>query len=1085
MIGREVIEAVLDRTDIVRLVEGCGVELRRSGRGWVGRCPFHEERTGSFHVSAERQRWHCFGQCQRGGNAIDFVMLREGLGFPEAVRRLAAACGVEVEEREESAEEIQGRLRREAMLGLNARAAAWFAERLWEAPGRRALDYARGRWGEEYVREAGLGWAPEGFHGLLDWASARGENLELMVELGLLRRKEETGRLYDFFRGRLVIPIRDRAGRVTGFTARDLTGAAGAPKYVNSPESAVYRKGESVWGLDAAAHEAAREEKFYLVEGAADAMKMQSVGIGNAVAPLGGSWTAEQLRLLRRTARGVCLINDADPVPEGGRWGAGVEFVLKNGELALREGLQVSVRELPCLKGNLKQDPGDFFTSSAALRRLEEEDFVVWAAGKLYSKDDGTTERLSAVRRVAGLLSLVGDGMRVEYILPDICKLTRGKRDMYMNLVRELRAGREAEGRRKRGEVDLRQYGFWEEGGRSFGYWGRTEKGGEVRWSNFTMRPLFHVRDKEKEKSRRLFWLKNELGDEELVEMTMEEMNSPVKFRQRIEAAGSFLWMAGDRDMVHLKHYLFNHTERAQLVRRLGWNGRGGFYAWGNGLYAGGEFCKADEFGVVRLEGNNWYIPAASRLSRDEADDDGGASYERERKFVHLGLQTVNAGEYLRDFAAVWGDNGKVGLMYWVASLFRDVVVAHTDKFPLLDLFGPKGSGKSQMGSALMSFFVTDYKAPNIQNASPAALAWEVASTSCALAHLDEYKNDMDERRVDFLKALYDGRGRMKMTGPSYDQVEMQSVRSGVVISGQELPTKDIALFHRCVFLSFPRSTFTPEERRRFEALRQVQRMGLTGLTMRVLDLRKKFEASFPESYDTATEDLRGRLSELGRTVETRLLENWAKTLGAWRAVSESLPWPMTYGEMLEKCARMLAAQDKMCGEGNELGRFWETLQFLHDTGDLYAEGDFLLRERTELRTDQSERRFAAPTRLLYLNTSRVFTLYRQAMLRSGSKPLPDDALREYLKNAPYHLGRKMARFRVIIDGVERHAKDPLPGRDNTLHSPRRAMVFDYGAITRAYGISLDTLSGPAGDPSGPEAEAPERGREPEPLLPF
>ena len=1052
MIAQETIDRLLDRADIVEVVTRSGVELTKAGRDYVARCPFHNEKTASFHVSPARQTWHCFGQCQEGGNAITYLMRREGVGFREAVRELGKRYGVETEEAEETAQERGERLRREALTGLNARVADFYRQQIRTPEGAAAWKYAVGRWGKEYTEEAGLGYAPPTFHALLDWAEARGENTDLLIGLGLLRRKEETGRIYDFYRGRLMIPIRDRAGRVTGFTARDLTGSEDAPKYVNSPESELYHKGASVYGIDVAAHEAARQEKFYLVEGAADAMKMQSVGVSNTVAPLGGSWTPEQLRTLRKTARNVCFINDADPVPEGKRYGAGIDYVIRNGEEALKQGLSVSVRELPNAEGNRKQDPGGFFTGAGMLDRLPEEDFVCWAAGKLFNREDTPSMQTETVRRISEMLSYITDDVRMEYVLPQVCKATKGKREMFKNLVNKARWEREKGAMQKRGEVDLRQYGFYEEkAGEGFGYWGQTEKGGDVQWSNFTMRPLFHIRDEDRPK--RLFWLKNGSGREDLVEMTMGDLNSPSPFRHKIEGVGDYVWLGGDRELLRLKRYLYHQTETARLVGQMGWNARGGFYAFGNGLYTDGAFRKADDFGVVRLDGENWYIPAAAQIHRDDP-----VSFERERKFVHLGLQKVNAGKYLADFVQVYGDNGRVGLMYWVASLFRDVVVAHTDKFPLLNLFGPKGSGKSQMAAALMSFFVTGYKAPNIQSATPAALANEVAATCNALCHIDEYKNDIDAKRVDFLKGLYDGAGRMKMGGASYERISMTAVRTGVILSGQELPTADIALFHRCVFLSFPKSTFSAGEKARFDALRDVQRLGVTDVTLAVLDLRKRVEAAFREQYEAVTADLNGRLK--GQGVETRLLENWAKILAAFRCVEGCLAWPMGYAEMLEKCGRMLAEQNRMSCTGNEVAKFWETLQYLHDTGELYEEGDYLIQERTEVRTNLTRRTFAQPTRVLYLNTSRVFTLYRMCMQRAGTKPLPEDALREYLKNASYYIGQKNTRFKVIINGLEQKASAPEPGRNNTKQAPRRALVFLYDSIAEAYGVSLETTDG-------------------------
>jgi len=1056
MILQEIIDRILDRTDIVDVVTRSGVELHRAGRDFVACCPFHEEKTPSFHVNPARQTWHCFGACQTGGNAIGYVMRREGLSFPEAVRELGQRYGIEVEETEETAQEHTDRLKREQMRTINEKAAAWFVRQLHSEEGRTALSYANARWGEKYVSEAGLGFAPNRWDALLEFSRSQGWPQELVIELGLLRQSDKTGRVFDFYKNRLVIPIRSRSRQIVGFTARDLSGDEHAPKYVNSPESEVYHKGQAMWGMDTASHEAARQEKFYVVEGAADAMKMQSVGIENVVAPLGGNMTAEQFKVLKKTAKGVCFINDADPwkteaADPAKRYGAGVAYVLRNGEMAVQAGLNVSVRELMPAEGNQKQDPGTFFTSAAMLGQLTEEDFITWAAGKLFSKENGTSVQADTVKHVADMLSYIADDVRLEMLLPDVAKRLKGTRlPMLKQLVTRLRWERVHGEQKKRGEVNLQDYGFYEQRTQEgYGYWARSEKDGEVQWSNFTMRPLFHI--KSEDRPLRLFYLKNDKGREDIVEMTMEDLNSPAKFRQKIEGIGNYLWMGGDREMVRLKRYLYDQTETATIVQQMGWNGKG-FYAWGNGLWAEGEFHKADEYGIVRWNEQNYYIPAASKIYKDEA-----LTFERERKFVHLTLQNVNTGDYLSRFAAVYGENGKVGLMYWCASLFRDIIVAHTDKFPILNLFGPKGSGKSQMAAALMAFFVTGYKAPNIQSATPAALSYEVAATSNAICHIDEYKNDIDARRIDFLKGLYDGAGRMKMGGASYDKIEMTAVKTGIILSGQELPTADIALFHRCVFLSFPKSTFTPEEKNRFDSLRAIQRLGLTSITLDLLGVRKKFESTFRDIYAATTADINAQLD--GKTVETRLLENWAKVLAAFRCVEGCLPWPMTYVEMLDVATRGLLAQNKMSGESNELDKFWNIVQYLHDEGELHEEGDYIIRERKEIKTDISTRTFPDAVRLLYIVPTRIMAQYRMVSLRKGEKPLPEDALREYLKNANYYLGLKAAKFKFLINGIEQHVKDPQPGKNNVKQTTRRALVFDYEALVKLYGISLETTT--------------------------
>lgn len=1052
MISKATIDLVLDRTDLVEVIRASGVELSKSGRDLVACCPFHEEKTPSFHVSPSRQLWYCFGQCQEGGNAIKYVMKHGGLTFVEAVKHLASRSGVEVEQDEpEDANTKQQRLKREAMIRINEKVMEFYRGLLHDssnADAVTALNYAHRRFGRDYVIEANMGFAPAKWNTLAEWARLHGESQELLIELGLLKRKEENGRVYDFLRGRLVIPIIDRRGNVIGFTARNLTDDATAAKYVNSSESEVYHKGASVFGMNEAFAQARKEERMYLVEGAPDAMKMHSVGINNVVATLGGNWTDKQFAEVKKVANNVCFINDADPIPVGKCYGTGVAYVLRNGELAMKLGLNVTVRELPCKDGNLKQDPGDFFTSSVRLNELKEEDFVTWAASKIIDKE-APSDRLSGqLKQVATLASYVADDTLLEMLIDGLNKIRRGK-EFWRNLIQKVRWDRDKTTKRQNGEIDLREYGFYKENGC---YWGQTEKGSDIQWSNFMMRPVFHIKDADQPK--RIFYIKNNKGAEDVVEMSIEDLVSLSKFRQRIESIGNYMWMTGDRELMKLKTYLYENTETSRLIKQLGWN-QAGFYAFGNGVWMDGHFYKADDFGVCHLQGgDNWYIPAASKLYREDRK-----KFERERKFIHQTLQNVPFRRYMEDFVIVYGNNGIVGLCYWLASLFRDVITDSTRSFPLLNLFGPKGSGKTELGAALMAFFVSDNKAPNLRNSTATALNDDVAFASNALVHLDEYKNDIRPDKIEFLKGLYDGVGRVKMSGASFDARIMTSVKSGVVVSGQEMPTADPALFSRCLFLSFPRSEFSTQECRRFAALREVQKFGLSFLTISVLNHRKHFVANFADNYQLVRDEV-NRQTDYAR-LDTRIVENWCKVATAFKVLEAKLDFPFHYNEVLRLCIDGIKTQNDILNTGNELAAFWNAVAYLKTSGEVFATADYKIQTLKELCTTNQHYDFGTPRRVLYVNKSRMFNLYKRAAIQTGDSALPEDSLKIYLENSDYFLGYvRSVRFKQIIHGIKQVV---VTGDGHTRDKEQvlQAMCFNYDKIVERYGIELeDQLSG-------------------------
>jgi DNA primase len=291
-IADETLQTIRDRTSLVEVVSSY-VQLKRSGRNYLGLCPFHTEKTPSFTVNEERGLFHCFG-CGAGGTVFTFLMRIERIEFPEAVEQLAKRAGVVLPRREESGVEGEAR---ERLYEVNARAAEFFRHELSSPVGARVQRYLAGRGvASSTVERYGLGFAPPGGTALVRWLAGRHLPADLALRVGLLGRRSD-GSSYDCFRGRLMFPIRDRRERVIGFGGRTL--GDDQPKYLNSPESPVFRKGEGVYGL-AEAREAIRtKERVVLVEGYMDALLLVQEGVPYTVAVLGTALTASQLRLLR------------------------------------------------------------------------------------------------------------------------------------------------------------------------------------------------------------------------------------------------------------------------------------------------------------------------------------------------------------------------------------------------------------------------------------------------------------------------------------------------------------------------------------------------------------------------------------------------------------------------------------------------------------------------------------------------------------------------------------------------------------------------------------------------------------------
>jgi len=332
VIPPEVIERVRDAADLVQLI-GEHVELKRTGSDWRGPCPFHGGTNRNFSVVPRKQMYHCF-VCHESGDIFTFYQKRFGLDWPSAVREIAGKVGVVVpEDSRESGPDPNEPLY--SALGV---AAEWFARRLRESPDAAAArEYLAGRGIEESVRdEFGLGYAPVGREEFLRSMHALGLEDEVLLDAGLALRRDD-GSIAPRFWGRLLFPIADVRSRVVGFGGRIL--GDGEPKYLNSPESAVFHKGTLLYLLDRARGPIRQAEHAVLVEGYVDAIRLHAAGIATAVAPLGTSLTGEQAKVLRRYTKTVILSYDAD-LP-------GLKSTFRAGDELLRHGFSVQVITLP------------------------------------------------------------------------------------------------------------------------------------------------------------------------------------------------------------------------------------------------------------------------------------------------------------------------------------------------------------------------------------------------------------------------------------------------------------------------------------------------------------------------------------------------------------------------------------------------------------------------------------------------------------------------------------------------------------------------------------------------------------------
>ena len=349
MIPQDTVNRILDTAQIVDVV-GDFVTLKKRGSNYQACCPFHNEKTPSFSVSPAKGIYKCFG-CGKSGTAVGFVMEHENMTYVEALKYLAKKYNIEVVETELSADELAKRQRGESLLLVSEYAGKFFQESLQTQEGQTiAYQYFRSRGlDDETIVKYGLGWSPISRSSLSEAARAAGYKEEFLVDTGLCIKYDD-GRLVDRFYERVIFPIHSHSGRIIAFGGRTLkqsTPEKHIAKYVNSPETEIYVKSKSLYGIYFAKSEISKKDKCILVEGYLDVLQMHQLGILNVVASSGTSLTVEQIRLIKKFTDNITIIYDGD--------GAGIKAALRGIGLILKEGMNVKVVLLPD-----GQDPDDF-----------------------------------------------------------------------------------------------------------------------------------------------------------------------------------------------------------------------------------------------------------------------------------------------------------------------------------------------------------------------------------------------------------------------------------------------------------------------------------------------------------------------------------------------------------------------------------------------------------------------------------------------------------------------------------------------------------------------------------------------------
>lgn len=435
MITAETIEKIKETARIEEVV-GDFVHLKKRGSSLIGNCPFHGEKTPSFHVSVSKGIYKCFG-CGVAGDSVRFIMEHEKYSYPEALKFLAQKYNIEVEETVETIQDVEAQNARESLYIVSQFAANYFEDQLWNSQEGKAigLSYFKERgFRDDIIKKFNLGYSPDVWDALTLDAVKHKHAEEYLEKTGLAIRNDK-GKLYDRFRGRVMFPIHNFTGRVIGFGGRTLKTDKNVPKYVNSPESDIYHKSNVLYGLFHAKKAIRDLDNCYLVEGYADVLSVHQAHIENVVASSGTSLTIEQIRLIGRFTQNVTILYDGDA--------AGIKASLRGLDMILEEGLNVKVVSFPA-----GDDPDSYMhkVGAGAFKSYIEDnrkDFILYKANILLA-EAGTDpiKRANIIRDIVESIAKIPDQIKASVFIRECSSLLAIEERVLLNELNTMRAAK-------------------------------------------------------------------------------------------------------------------------------------------------------------------------------------------------------------------------------------------------------------------------------------------------------------------------------------------------------------------------------------------------------------------------------------------------------------------------------------------------------------------------------------------------------------------------------------------------------------------------------------------------------------------
>jgi DNA primase len=1035
--------------DIQKIV-GHYCELKRAGSKLTCESPFNGSKD-SFFVTPSLNMFKCFSS-GHGGDGIKFVQIYKNVSFGESIKIIGDICGIVLQEEQLSEEAERKRSYKQELFDLNGLACLKYEMQLKNA--------ADDHWvkkmlvdrdiNEATIEKFRIGFAPKEFKFITNPLIEKGK-LEQAISVGLSLTKE--GNSFDFFRDKLLFPIRDIRGNVLGFGGRRSNEADG-PKYINTGQTDIYNKSHVLYGLFENKEFISKAKTAFLVEGYTDVTGLSKNGCELAAATGGTALTPEQAKLVHRLADHVIILRDNDGLDEKGNEQKGTLAALRDINILLAEGLKVSIVILP-----EKEDPDSYARKTEHVEKMllgNAEDAVNWKAIKLKNKAANDPNELSnAVTEIALMLSQIKDDIKRNAYQKNCAKIIKQPEKVIKEKIEsffkvaEIKAAQS-----EKVEVQSSEYLGLPKGSdyKQFlekGYVTHENnvyfrgKNNFVKGSNYRITPLFHVYGKQDNK--RLCEVISETGIKRLIDFDTADFVQMAKFESKLLDEGNFTFTSEvtPNQFKLLRNDILSSFIMAFELKTLGWQHEG-FFAYANLVFHNGITKTPNDYGIIQLDAGvkmesdyiedvkHFYSPSASVMYKNSRNGDD--PYENDRYLIYK-QAPVAFHTWMNQLQKVYGKKAITGIACVFFSIFRDLFVKTYQISPILFLTGEKGSGKSKFAESIAAIFSYKQPAFDLNAGTISAFSRRLGRTTNTMTILEEFNDLIALMMKQSIKGSYDNRGREIGQNTGDNKTKMTKVNCFLVILSQYLSSwDDNSITSRSVIehVIKPQENFTNEEVADFNLIQSWEEEGLTSFILDIVKYRPEIEENYRRVYGEIIKDLKKQLKNTD--YQERMLQNYTVLLTPMKILFDKFQFPFTYQEMQDQFKEAIVDSSDLIVESEGLAEFWRTLEYFRDRSPfpLIKEGiqfviDTPLTLKLQTKKGEPDREWKNEKRsqVLLLRLNAIHQLYhKEVSTRDGVDVITENTLRNYFKSKKYYIG-----------SVGRHRFDD---------TSTSAYVFDY-----------------------------------------